>query len=98
MHLKGCTALGNLVPRAPHPIFKGKALETRLCVCFAITNTLRLFSHRSTRLDALAVDANFAKKAEGWVSSCGDVTFWLELMAPSKGGPQFEPDRLLGLS
>ena len=48
--------------------------------------------------DALAVDAKFAKKAEGWVSSCGDVTFWLELMAPSKGGPQFEPDRFLGLS
>ena len=36
------------------------------------------------RLDALAVDTNFAKKAEGWVSSCGDVTFWLELMAPKR--------------
>ena len=41
------------------------------------------------RLDALAVDTNFAKKAEGWVSSCGDVTFWLELMAPK--GREFDP-------
>ena len=38
------------------------------------------------RLDALAVDTNFAKNAEGWVSSCGDVTFWLELMAPKRQG------------
>ena len=67
------------------------------CFRFAITNTLRLFSHRSTRLDALAVDANFAKKAEGWVSSCGDVMFWLELMAPRCEGRQFEPGREQGL-
>ena len=67
------------------------------CFRFAITNTLRLFSHRSTRLDALAVDTNFAKKAEGWVSSCGDVTFWLELMAPRCEGRQFEPGREQGL-
>ena len=66
------------------------------CFRFAITNTLRLFSHRSTRLDALAVDTNFAKKAEGWVSSCGDVTFWLELMAPRCEGRQFEPGREQG--
>ena len=43
------------------------------------------------RLDALAVDTNFAKKAEGWVSSCGDVTFWLELMAPKRQGREFDP-------
>ena len=67
------------------------------CFRFAITNTLRLFSHRSTRLDALAVDTNFAKKAEGWVSSCGDVTFWLELMAPRCEGRQFEPGREQGI-
>ena len=43
------------------------------------------------RLDALAVDTNFAKKAEGWVSSRGDVTFWLELMAPKRQGLDFDP-------
>ena len=43
------------------------------------------------RLDALAVDTNFAKKAEGWVSSCGDVKLWLELMAPKRQGREFDP-------
>ena len=43
------------------------------------------------RLDALAVDSNFAKKAEGWVCSCGDVKLWLELMAPKRQGREFDP-------